>query len=164
MQSECRNNPPTEQSALTRIAIIFLLFCQLSFAEEKTYGDIIVDRVTTIYDGDTFYVTVKKWPEIIGKNIAVRVKAVDTPELKGACYAEILKAREAKKFTVKLIRSAKKVELRNMSRDKYFRIDAEVYLDNQNLADALIQQGFGVAYSGGKKIDWCVTNKARKSS
>ena len=140
---------------MIRIAIIFLFTCQLSFAEDKTYGNIVVDKVTTIYDGDTFYVTVKNWPDIIGKNIAVRIKTVDTPELKGACYAEILKAREAKKFTVQKIRSAKKVELRNMSRDKYFRIDADVYLDNQNLADALIQQGFGVAYSGGKKFDWC---------
>lgn len=137
------------------IILLALLTCQTGNCEDKTYGDVVVDKVTTIYDGDTFYVTVNNWPDIIGKNIAVRVKTVDTPELKGACYAEILKAREAKKFTVQKIRAAKKVELRNMSRDKYFRIDADVYLDNQNLADALIEQGFGVAYSGGKKFDWC---------
>lgn len=141
---------------MNKIFTLFLfLYCQHCYSHDKTYGNIVVDKVTTVYDGDTFYVTVKSWPDIIGKNIAVRVKAVDTPELKGACYAEILKAREAKKFTVHKIRAAKTVELRNMSRDKYFRIDADVYLDNQNLADALIQQGFGVVYTGGKKFDWC---------
>lgn len=145
------------------LIVLSFLFSHQCFGNDKTYGDVVVDKVTTIYDGDTFYVIVKSWPEIIGKNIAVRVKTVDTPELKGACYAEILKAREAKKFTVQKIRSAKKVELRNMSRDKYFRIDADVYLDNQNLADALIQQGFGVAYSGGKKFDWCL-DTTKKSS
>lgn len=140
---------------MVRLTFLLLLISQLGFAKEQIYGDVTVDKVTTIYDGDTFYVTIKKWPEIIGKNVAVRVKGVDTPELKGACYKEILKARDAKKFTVQLIRSAKKVELRNMSRDKYFRIAADVYLDKQNLADALIKQGFGVPYSGGKKINWC---------
>jgi micrococcal nuclease len=140
---------------MIRLTLFLLFLSQFSFAKQPVYGDVRVDKVTTIYDGDTFYVTVKKWPEIIGKNVAVRVKDVDTPELKGACYAEILKAREAKKFTVTLIRSAKKVELRNMSRDKYFRIAADVYLDNQNLADALIKQGLGVPYSGGKRISWC---------
>lgn len=147
---------------MKKLIFLFAFLTPFSFAEDKIYGDVVVDKVTTIYDGDTFYVVIHKWPDIIGKNIAVRIKAVDTPELKGACYAEILKAREAKKFTVQKIRAAKKVELRNMSRDKYFRIDADVYLDNQNLADALIQQGFGIAYFGGKKIDWC-TDKTKNN-
>lgn len=51
---------------------------------------------------------INQWPDIIGKNIAIRLKNVDTPEMKGACYQEILKAREAKKFTVQALRSAKK--------------------------------------------------------
>ena len=142
---------------MIRLIVLLSIFtCQVCFSNDKTYGDVVVDKVGTIYDGDTFYVTIEKWPTIIGKNIAVRLKGVDTPEMKGACYKEILKAREAKQFTVHAIRNAKKVELRNMSRDKYFRIDADVYLDGKNLSNELINQGLGRPYSGGAKSDWCL--------
>ncbi len=42
------------------------------------------------------------------------------------------------------------------SRDKYFRIDARVLADGQDLADLLISQGLAVPYDGGTKTaDWC---------
>ena len=146
----------------TKFIPIFCLFIATNFlsinycsATEPTYGNAIVDKVSTVYDGDTFYVNINQWPDIIGNNIAVRLKNVDTPEMKGACYQEILKAREAKKFTVQALRSAKKIELKNMSRDKYFRIDADVFIDDVDLAQELIKHQLGVAYSGGIKPDWC---------
>jgi len=141
----------------TIFSIALLSFSFDVQAKNDNYGDITVDKVTTIYDGDTFYVIINQWPDIIGKNIPVRLKGVDTPEMKGACYKEILMAREAKKFTVQQLRQAKKIELRNMSRDKYFRIDADVYLDGKNLAQDLIAKKLGVTYSGGTKVDWCQT-------
>lgn len=148
---------------MTRFITLLLIFtCQVCFSNDKTYGDIVVDKVSTIYDGDTFSVTISQWPDIIGKNIAVRLKNVDTPEMKGACYQEILKAREAKKFTVQRLRAAKKVELKNMSRDKYFRIDADVFIDGKDLAQELIRNGLGVSYSGGAKTDWCNTPSIKK--
>lgn len=42
-----------------------------------------------------------------------------------------------------------------MSRDKYFRIDADVFVDDVDLAQELIKHQLGVAYSGGIKPDWC---------
>ena len=46
--------------------------------------------------------------------------------------------------------------LRNTKRGKYFRIVADVYVDNKNLTDILISSGLGVAYDGGTKAkDWC---------
>lgn len=148
---------------MNRLSILLsLLICQFCFSNDKTYGNIIVDNVGTVYDGDTFAVTINQWPEIIGKNISVRLKNVDTPEMKGACYQEILKAREAKKFTVQRLRNAKKVELKNMSRDKYFRIDADVFIDGKDLTQELILNGLGVSYSGGTKTDWCNTPSIKK--
>jgi micrococcal nuclease len=134
---------------------IFFITSKALYANDQNYGDIKVDYIGTVYDGDTFFVTIKQWPNIIGENIPIRLKGVDTPEMKGACYQEILKAREAKKFTVQRLRSAKKVELKNMNRDKYFRIDADVFIDGKNLAQELINNRLGVSYSGGVKIDWC---------
>ena len=46
------------------------------------------------------------------------------------------------------------VELRNMRRDKYYRILAEVYVDGKSLAQHLLDKGLAVPYDGGAKISW----------
>jgi endonuclease YncB( thermonuclease family) len=48
------------------------------------------------------------------------------------------------------------IELKNMQRGKYFRIVADVHVDDKNLADMLIENNLAVRYDGGTKIkDWC---------
>lgn len=122
----------------------------------KTYGNINIDEVTSIYDGDTFTVNIKEYPPIIGERISIRVNGVDTPELRGKCDKEKQLARIAKQFTVEKIRASKKIELRNIKRGKYFRIVADVFIDDKSLADMLIAQKLAVVYDGGtKKKDWC---------
>jgi endonuclease YncB( thermonuclease family) len=122
--------------------LIILLLCLLSFSvTAKDYGNATVSEVTSIYDADTFRVNLDGFSPIIGERIPVRVLGVDTPELRGKCESEKIKAREAKQFTVQVIRSAKTIELRNIQRGKYFRILADVFIDGKNLADNLIQSG-----------------------
>ena len=91
----------------------------------------------------------------MGERIPVRLLGVDTPEIKGKCDSEKVTARAAKQFTVQALRSAKTIELRNMQRDKYFRILTDVYLDGKNLADGLIKAGHARVYDGGKRLGWC---------
>jgi micrococcal nuclease len=132
---------------------LFIALMGLSLAVpagQSTYGDVIVSRVTTIYDGDTFKATIDSWLGIAGKNIGIRISGIDTPEMRGKCKREIELARMAKKKTVEMIRSAKKIELRQMRRDKYFRIDAEVFADGMSIAQALIAAGLAVPYHGDK--------------
>lgn len=124
-------------------------------AGQPTYGDVKVSRVTTIYDGDTFTATIDSWPGIAGKNIGIRISGIDTPEMRGKCKREIELARMAKKKTVAIIRSAKVIQLRGMRRDKYFRIDAEVFADGRSIGQALISAGLAVPYHGDKKATWC---------
>ena len=138
----------------------FLLLCILIVnilnGAGKSYGDIFVSEVTSIYDGDTFRASIKGYPAIVGERISIRLNGVDTPELRGKCQQEKDLARLAKQFTVQTLRSAKMIELRNMKRGKYFRIIADVYVDRVNLSEALIRKGLGVAYHGGTKVkDWC---------
>ena len=121
----------------------------------KDYGTAIVSEVTSIYDGDTFRVNIKGYPDIVGKRISIRVNGIDTPEMRGKCQKEKDLARKAKQFTVNKLRTAKKIELRNMQRGKYFRIVADVYIDNKNLTTMLINQKLGVKYDGGTKVSWC---------
>ena len=140
---------------MKKFICLLLLLSPLSYAEEKTYGDVTVSELGTIYDGDTFYVTIKDWPHIIGDHISVRVNGVDTPEMKGACEAEIQLARKAKQFTVTFLRTAKTIQLKNIARDKYFRIDADVYSGDKSLAKELIRNGLGYEYYGKTKRSWC---------
>ena len=136
------------------IKTIFLFLFFLS-QPVIAFETVIVDEVTSIYDGDTFRVDIKDWHPMIGHRIPVRVRGIDTPELRGKCEAEKVLARKAKQFTVQMLRQAKRVELRNLKRGKYFRIIADVYVDDKSLADELINKKYAVKYQGGAKIDWC---------
>ncbi len=136
------------------LTVLMLLVTNIADAN-PTYGTITPTEIRSIYDGDTFKVTIKEWPAIIGDKISIRVAGVDTPEMRGQCDREKQLAREAKKHTVNFLRSGKKIELRNMQRGKYFRIVAEVYVDGKSLTDSLITAGLGYPYDGGKKQSWC---------
>ncbi len=131
---------------------IVLLDSPLALAN---YGQVTINEITSIYDGDTFRATVKEWPAVIGERIPIRVNGIDTPELRGKCEEEKKQAKAAKQFTVALLRDAKVIELRNMDRGKYFRILADVYVDGTSLGDELIKAGLAVPYDGGTKKDWC---------
>lgn len=124
-------------------------------ADEKIFGNAVVSEVTSIYDGDTFRVNIAGWPDVAGHHVPVRVFGIDTPEMKGKCPAEKEGAQKAKQFTVEKLRSAKKIELRNLRRDKYFRLLSEVYVDNNSLADMLIKAGLAIPYDGTTKKSWC---------
>ena len=140
----------------------FCLCCLLAFvvsdyslASKKTYGSVIVSEVSSIYDGDTFTVSIKDWPSVAGERISVRVWGIDTPEMRGKCEEEKLLARKAKKHTVAMLRAAKTIELVNLRRDKYFRLLAEVSVDGNDLGYSLIKNNLARPYDGGQKIGWC---------
>ena len=135
--------------------VMLLTMTSAAFAGETKYGDVVVSEIGTVYDGDTFFVNIASWPPIVGSHIGIRVNGVDTPEMKGDCQKEIQLARKAKQFTVNFLRTAKVVQLKNLKRDKYFRIVADVYGDGKNLTDALIKNGLGYEYYGATKKSWC---------
>jgi endonuclease YncB( thermonuclease family) len=68
---------------MKKILLIGLLILSLSFpvyAGSKTYGNITVEKIVSVYDGDTFRVNIKDWPAIIGDNISITIYGIDTPE------------------------------------------------------------------------------------
>lgn len=146
--------------------LLVFIFIFLFFAAPVSaivYGNVKVNQVVSVYDGDTFKCNFTGWPDIIGKNIAVRIKNIDTPEIKcKRSYSEEdckkLKqlARTARGLTTDLLKNANVIELRNIGRDKYFRILADVYVDDKNLVDILIKNNLAVPYDGGKKSDWFI--------
>jgi len=115
---------------------------------------VLVTDIVSVYDGDTFRVNVAHWPAFFSP-MSIRVRGIDTPEMKGQCDREKELAQKAKKFTKETLENAKRVELHNLGRDKYFRVLADVMIDGKNLTDLLIKKGLGRPYDGGTKISWC---------
>ena len=119
------------------------------------YGEAIVSKVISVYDGDTFRVNIDSLPPIVGKNIAIRLKGVDTPEIKGKCQYEKDLALEARDFVRKELFNSKEIKLNDLQRGKYFRVVAKVFVDGVSLEKKLLDKGLAYKYQGGKKTSWC---------
>lgn len=121
---------------------------------KTVYDNVTVDRVVSIYDGDTIKANIYTWPRIVGENIGIRIRGIDTPEIRDKRPLIKALAFEARDYLINLIENAKTIELRNIQRGKYFRLVADVYVDNKNISDILIDEGLAVSYDGGKKPTW----------
>ena len=136
-----------------RIALItILLFPSLSLAKE--YGNITVDKVISVYDGDTMRVNIKGYPPIIGHNMGIRIAGIDTPEMRDKRPKIKKLAKKARQFALNRLRNGKVIVLKNIKRGKYFRIVAQVWIDGKNLGRELINAGLAKRYGGGKKAKW----------
>ncbi|MFT2112208.1 thermonuclease family protein [Marinomonas sp. 2405UD68-3] len=141
---------------MLRHSALFLTLMLSLIAPVSSYAqDIIVSRVVSVYDADTFRVDIEGWPDIVGKNMPIRVKGVDAPEIRGKCVSEKKDAKVARDFTRSLLESGARVELRNLKRGKYFRFLADVYIDNVLLSERLISNGLARPYDGGRRDGWC---------
>lgn len=138
---------------IIRSTVLLILFGGSALASEKTYGDAKCS-VVSIYDGDTIFVDVHGWPDIIGKRIPVRISGIDTPE-RGDKNANIREmASQARMFVVSKVRGKQLLEIKNMRRDKYFRIVADIIIDGENIGETLIKKGLAKKYDGGTKSKW----------
>jgi len=135
--------------------IIFFLNSLLS-SSTFAYGDVKISKVISIYDGDTLRVNIDSFPDIVGKNIRIRIKGIDAPEIKGKCQKEINLAIIARDYLRNAINKSNQIELRNIERGKYFRIVGELYIDGENISKGLIKEKLAYIYQGGKKRSWCL--------
>ena len=135
---------------------LLLLTLILSTAQAAPqYGTVTVSKVISVYDGDTFRVNIDSLPPIVGKNIAIRVNGVDTPEIRGKCQYESNLALKARDFVRNKLADAKEIKLTNLQRGKYFRVVANVVVDGVSLEKELLDNKLAYEYSGGKKLSWC---------
>jgi endonuclease YncB( thermonuclease family) len=135
--------------------ILILVFTPLNIQAAPQYGTVTVSKVINVYDGDTFRVDINSLPPIVGKNIAIRVNGVDTPEIRGKCQYEKNLALEARDFVRAKLSNAKEIKLTNLQRGKYFRVVANVLVDGVSLEQELLDNELAYEYSGGKKLSWC---------
>ena len=139
-----------------KIAVV-LLVTSFTFSAQAApqYGTVTVSKVISVYDGDTFRVDIASLPPIVGKNIAIRVNGVDTPEIRGKCQYEKNLALKARDFVRGKLANAKEIKLTNLQRGKYFRVVANVLVDGVSLEQELLDNELAYEYSGGKKLSWC---------
>ncbi len=110
-------------------------------------------EVVAVRDGDTIAVRARVWPgHLVVRD--VRLRGVDTPELRGACEAERQQALEAKTFAETVVGDS--VRLANIEDGKYAgRVVADVLTGSGDLAALLVESGHGRAYGGGRRQSWC---------
>ncbi len=145
--------------------IVFLFFSTVTgssvFADTTSrtnkYKSFENVRFIKNYDGDSITFDIPDTPAIVGKNIVVRLRGIDTPELKKKTCSEATEiARKAQQMVHSLLKNAKVINLHRIERGKYFRILADVEFDGQDLATILLKNKLAVKYSGGRKeYDWC---------
>lgn len=140
---------------MSKITIFMIMFSCFSagFYVGYTHNEDLESPIVFIdhvYDGDTIIVNITNWPSIVGRKMPIRIRGIDTPELRGS-NKEL--ANKAKDYTAKMV-SSNSVEIKNLTRDKYFRLDADVFVDGQNLANLLLEQKLAKKYDGGKKPSW----------
>ena len=120
------------------------------------YDTMLVKNVISCYDGDTIRVDIWGLPDIIGKNISIRISGIDTPELRDKRPEIKALAIEARDLVREYLSNASKIELRNPSRGKYFRIVAALFLDGINISEILLAENLAKEYDGGKKKEWTI--------
>ncbi len=120
----------------------------------------VVAEVVRVVDGDTLLVLARPWPQQTIE-VYVRLRGIDTPELRSRCALGREKAENARQVLEQLAASSPEVQLTKIAADKYFgRIIADVALaDGRNPAKEMMAAGLAGPYSGrGQKFDPCRTD------
>ncbi len=109
------------------------------------------------YDGDTITFDIDRIHPLFGQKINVRLFGVDTPEIRTKNKCEKKQARVAKNLVSNLLKSAKRIDLENVKRDKYFRILADIKFDGKDLKTILLKNNLAYVYYGKTKFrqNWC---------
>ena len=128
------------------LILLFILIPGFAIAEDLKGIELV-----SVHDGDTIMVDIYNVPSIFGTRLSVRLQGIDAPELNGKCEAEKTQALMAKSVLTSMLKQARRIELADVSRDKFFRVDAIVLADGVNLNDYLVKQGFARLYDGGTR-------------
>lgn len=137
-------------------ALGLLLFPASTAGAVDTLAGPIGAEVVRVLDGDTLEIRAQIWLQL-ALTSHVRIRGIDTPEMRGACLAEKAMAAAARDRLAELAGPA--IRLANISDDKYFgRVVADVSAgDGTDIGAAMIASGLARPYDGQARGDWCIT-------
>ena len=104
------------------------------------------------YDGDTLNFDLGDDIPQLFRKMPLRLYGIDTPEIKAKSEIERTKAIEVRDFVTQEMKNAKRIDLLDCSKGKYFRILCNVSYDGKNLTNELLKRKMGYEYFGGKKL------------
>jgi micrococcal nuclease len=137
------------------IIVYTIILCVLGVAGygwADTHVSVPAD-VVDVHDGDSILVDAHPWPGMTIR-INVRVRGIDSPEIRGKCEAEKKAAIKARDRVVDLVKNS--VRLENIALGKYAgRVVANVISDTGTVGAILIAEGLARSYDGGKRAGWC---------
>lgn len=111
-------------------------------------------QVVRVVDGDTVDVRIAVWLDL-HQTARIRIRGLDTPELKGKCENERGLARMARAFA--MLNIGQKVFVTAVDYDKFGgRYNADIRLaSGKLLSELLIENHLARRYGGGKRQSWC---------
>jgi endonuclease YncB( thermonuclease family) len=138
-------------------AAVSLSLCasETAVAAESVFKGPVVARVLEVLDGDTFLAEAHVWPDQFVR-VNVRIRGIDTPEMKARCDVERVAARRAREVLAQLLEPGT-VAISNIGSAKYYgRVLADVITpDGELVADILVAEGLARPYQGGQRAGWC---------
>lgn len=141
---------------MTKVLLLLCLLLTAQTQASKNYGNYTVAKLINVYDGDTIRVDLANCKEaIICKNISIRIFGIDTPEIRGKCQSEKRLAKIARNKLRTILNAADNIEIRTISRGKYFRIVGKVFANGVEAGNSLVDENLAFRYFGGKKQSWC---------
>jgi|SaaInlStandDraft_6_1057023.scaffolds.fasta_scaffold111025_1 micrococcal nuclease len=136
------------------IGLFLILFLPSPVMGQSDYGEYGGAILVNIYDAKTFVMNLPEYPPLIGEMITVKIGGIETPKLKGKCKRESQLAAKAKKFTEKALKNAELIDLTNMKRGKFFKIIADILVNDEDFAGRLVEKGYAVKIKK-KTHNWC---------
>lgn len=141
---------------MLRHILYFLCLVSLAGGVRGHPDTAITARLASVYDGDTFRVHIEGWPPIVGEDIAVRLRGIDTPEIRGAqCPEEKRMAVAARDYLSRLLSAGDAIRLTNVERGKYFRLIADAEVAGKDIKQSMLATNLAREYAGGKRESWC---------
>lgn len=132
------------------VICLFILFIIILISPERvTAANECISNLkyTRTYDGDTFFVKLNATHKVFSNELGVRLRGVDTAEMRGGSKEEKILANKAKMFTKNILENAKKIQLCKCKPGKYFRIICDVRTDKvSSLSDALLLNNLADPY------------------
>lgn len=149
------------------VVLLILLGVSIQVTYADTRWDLDIMDIEKVYDGDTIYVNLDGLPRVFGEDLGIRLRGIDTPEMRSRCDTDEAKARE--RFLASLAQVALEekvfqsdvISIRNVSRGSFFRVVGDVYLDDVNVQNWLVEKGYAILESDATPGYWCKSNHLR---
>lgn len=101
-------------------------------------------HVTKVYDGDTITVDIDLGFDIVLHKQSIRLLGINTPEVRGDEREQGLIARDA--LAARILDKDVTIKTHKDSKGKYGRWLGEIYLDDENLNEWLLTEGYAKPY------------------